>query len=89
VTEVVGGLDVDWSNAGAMMCGPDVMMRVAGDLLVDLGMRADLIQLTLERNMHCGIGRCGHCQLGPTIICRDGPVMRYPEVAEAMAVGER
>jgi anaerobic sulfite reductase subunit B len=89
VTEVVGGLDVDWSSAGAMVCGPDVMMRVTGDLFVDLGMPADRVQLTLERNMHCGIGRCGHCQLGPTIICRDGPVMRYSDVADAMGVRER
>lgn len=89
VTEVVRGLDVDWSDAAAMVCGPDVMMRVAGDLLVDLGMPAERVQLTLERNMHCGVGRCGHCQLGPTIICRDGPVMRYSDVAEAMGVRER
>lgn len=89
VTEVVGGLDVDWANAGALLCGPDVMMWVAGDQLVDLGMPADRVQLTLERNMHCGVGRCGHCQLGPTIICRDGPVMRYSDVADAMHVRER
>jgi len=89
VTEVVGRLDIDWSTAGAMLCGPDAMMRSTGDLLVDLGMPAGNVQLTLERNMHCGIGRCGHCQLGPLIVCRDGPVARYPDVVTAMHVEER
>ena len=64
-------------------------MRITGDLLVELGMPADRIQLTLERNMQCGIGRCGHCQLGPILVCRDGPVVRYGEVADALHVRER
>ena len=69
--------------------GYEVMMRVAADTLVERGMPAGHVQLTMERNMHCGTGRCGHCQLGPAIICRDGPVMRYPDVAGAMHVEER
>lgn len=52
-------------------------------------MPADHIQLTLERNMQCGVGRCGHCQLGPILVCRDGPVVRYADVATAMHVRER
>ena len=89
VPDVVRDLDVDWRSAGALLCGPDVMMRITGDLLVELGMPADRIQLTLERNMQCGIGRCGHCQLGPILVCRDGPVVRYGEVADALHVRER
>jgi NAD(P)H-flavin reductase len=47
------------------------------------------IQLTLERNMQCATGRCGHCQLGPVLVCRDGPVVTYPEIADALGVRER
>jgi len=89
VPDVVAALDVDWAAAGALLCGPDEMMRLTGDLLVELGMPAERIQLTLERNMQCGVGRCGHCQLGPVLVCRDGPVMRYADVADAMRVRER
>ena len=89
VPDVVAALDVDWTRAGALLCGPDVMMRVTGDLLVELGMPPGCIQLTLERNMQCGVGRCGHCQLGSVLVCRDGPVMRYPDVADAMRVRGR
>jgi hypothetical protein len=42
----------------------------------------------MERNMRCGVGHCGHCQLGPTLICRDGPVYRYGEIEGLMAVRE-
>jgi NAD(P)H-flavin reductase len=89
VPDVVAGLDLDWSGAGALLCGPDVMMRATGDLLVDLGVPPERVQLTLERNMQCGVGRCGHCQLGPVLVCRDGPVVAYSDVAGPMHVEER
>ena len=89
VPDVVRQLDLDWAAAAALLCGPDVMMQITGDLLVEAGMPADDIQLTLERNMQCGVGRCGHCQLGPILVCRDGPVVRYADVAAAMHVRER
>jgi anaerobic sulfite reductase subunit B len=60
-----------------------------GDRLIDLGVAPGAIQLTLERNMQCATGRCGHCQLGPVIVCRDGPVLTYPEIADALRVRER
>ena len=87
--DVVADLDVDWPNSSALLCGPDVMMRIAADRLVDLGVAPRSIQLTLERNMQCATGRCGHCQLGPVIVCRDGPVLIYPEIADALHVRER
>ena len=71
-----------------MICGPDVMMWRAADLLVAAGVAPTAIQLTLERNMQCGIGRCGHCQLGGLIVCRDGPVVRYPAVARSLRIPE-
>jgi NAD(P)H-flavin reductase len=89
VPEVVADLDVDWGRSSTLLCGPDVMMRITGDRLIDLGAEPGSIQLTLERNMQCATGRCGHCQLGPVLVCRDGPVMTYPEIADALRVRER
>ena len=82
-------LDQSRSSASALICGPDVMMRIAADRMIDLGMSAGSIQLTLERNMQCATGRCGHCQLGPVLVCRDGPVVTYPEIADSLRVQER
>jgi NAD(P)H-flavin reductase len=89
VPDVVADLDVDWANAAALVCGPDIMMRLTADRLIDLGVAPGAIQLTLERNMQCATGRCGHCQLGPLLVCRDGPVVTYPEIADALRVRER
>lgn len=89
VPDVVAALDVDWANAAALLCGPDVMMQIAAERLLDLGVAPSAIQLTLERNMQCATGRCGHCQLGPVLVCRDGPVVTYPEIADALRVRER
>jgi NAD(P)H-flavin reductase len=89
VPEVVADLDLDWTDAAALLCGPDVMMRHTAERLIGLGVAPAAVQLTLERNMHCATGRCGHCQLGPLLVCRDGPVVTYPEVADALRVPER
>ena len=89
VPDVVAELDVDWSSASALVCGPDIMMQLTADRLIDLGVASGAIQLTLERNMQCATGRCGHCQLGPVLVCRDGPVVTYPEIADALRVRER
>jgi NAD(P)H-flavin reductase len=89
VPDVVADLDVDWSNTSALICGPDIMMRLTADQMIGLGVEPGAIQLTLERNMQCATGRCGHCQLGPVLVCRDGPVVTYPEIADALRVRER
>jgi NAD(P)H-flavin reductase len=89
VPDVVAELDVDWPSTSALVCGPDIMMRLTADRLIDLGVAPGAIQLTLERNMQCATGRCGHCQLGPVLVCRDGPVVTYPEIADALRVQER
>ncbi|UWZ59846.1 FAD/NAD(P)-binding protein [Dactylosporangium aurantiacum] len=65
------------AETSAYVCGPEIMMRFAARGLTDRGVPADRVWLSLERNMHCGLGHCGHCQLGPLLLCRDGPVARF------------
>ena len=89
VAAVCDELALDPARTSALACGPDVMMQLVAEVLVERGVPAEHVQLTLERNMQCGNGLCGHCQLGPLIVCRDGPVVRYPAVAAALAVAER
>ncbi len=88
VTGAIGDAPFDPAGATAMLCGPEVMMRFAADALRDRGMTARDIWVSLERSMACGAGHCGHCQLGPLLICRDGPVLRLDEVEGLMRVAE-
>lgn len=88
VTELLDRAGFDAGSAVAMTCGPEVMMRFALRALARRGVPAERTYVTLERNMQCGIGHCGHCQLGPTLLCRDGPVYPAGEVAPWMAVRE-
>lgn len=69
-----------------MLCGPELMMRAAADGLHALGLPPEAIYLSMERNMHCAVGHCGHCQMGPKYVCRDGPVFPWPEVRELLGV---
>jgi NAD(P)H-flavin reductase len=64
------------------------MMRFSAEALLARGVTAERTYVSLERAMKCGIGHCGHCQLGPTLICRDGPVYRWSDVAPWLAVRE-
>jgi NAD(P)H-flavin reductase len=76
------------TNAVAMMCGPEVMMRFAAAALTERGVPSECMYASMERNMQCGIGVCGHCQLGPTLVCRDGPVYRWDELEPWLAIRE-
>jgi NAD(P)H-flavin reductase len=64
------------------------MIRFVAAALIERGVAPSRIAVSLERNMRCGVGLCGHCQLGPTLICRDGPVYPYDEVAPFLGVKE-
>ena len=88
VTDLVPSMLRDPAETVAMVCGPEIMMRFAAQGLAAAGVPQDDIHLSLERNMKCGIGWCGHCQLGPHLICRDGPVFPYPAVRDLMTVWE-
>ena len=86
VTEPLARLDVDPSRTIAFLCGPEPMMRFSADVLLRKGVPAEQIRVSLERNMKCGVGLCGHCQLGPLLVCRDGPVVTYDVAAPLLTV---
>jgi NAD(P)H-flavin reductase len=88
VTTLLDGLDVEPARTVAFVCGPEVMMRFAARDLTDMGVPAGAVQVSLERNMRCGVALCGHCQLGPLLVCRDGPVVGYDRAGPLMSVKE-
>jgi len=78
----------DPASAVAMVCGPEVMMRFAAAALRERAVADERVYASMERNMQCGINVCGHCQLGPTLVCRDGPVYRCDELQPWLAIRE-
>lgn len=66
----------------ALICGPGVMMRFTVQELLNRGLKMENIYVSMERNMKCGLGLCGHCQLGPFFVCKDGPVFPYDRVRD-------
>ncbi len=88
VTRLVRRAGLDPARTVALTCGPEVMMRFLVASLADEGVASERVYVSLERNMQCGIGHCGHCQLGPMLLCRDGAVCRYDGVAPWLAVRE-
>ena len=88
VPQLVAGARFDPASTVALVCGPEIMIHYSAQALLERGVPPDQIYLSMERNMRCGLGHCGHCQLGPTLICRDGPVYRYDELERLMAVHE-
>jgi len=88
VTQLIPGAVFDPENATALVCGPEVMTTFVVRALVDRGLAFERIWISMERNMRCGIGHCGHCQLGPKLICRDGPVFRADEMKPLIEVRE-
>lgn len=88
VTDLLGEVRFDPANTVAMICGPEPMIRATVVALQDRGVAASRMHVSLERNMKCAIGLCGHCQFGPHFICKDGPVYRYDRIADLMSVRE-
>ncbi len=81
VPALIPSAPFDPKNAVAMVCGPEIMMRFTVAGLLKRGLGEHQIYLSMERNMKCAIGFCGHCQYGPTFICKDGPVFRYDRIS--------
>jgi NAD(P)H-flavin reductase len=88
VTALIGRAVFDPDHTVAFVCGPEVMMRFSATALETAGVAPERIYLSLERNMKCAVGQCGHCQFGPTLVCRDGAVMRYDRVRPLLTVRE-
>lgn len=89
VTKLIDRARFDADHTSAFVCGPEVMMRFAAQAIVERGVDPHHIGVSLERNMHCAIGHCGHCQLGPLFVCKDGPVLTWPAVEPLLAVRAR
>jgi len=88
VTTLISRATFDPEQAIALVCGPEVMMRFAIATLRDAGIADEAIYLSMERNMKCAVGFCGHCQFGPVFVCRDGPIFRYDRVRGLLGLKE-
>ncbi len=88
ITALIPDINFDPHDCRVLMCGPEIMMHFAAHAFEARGVRFDQVYVSMERNMKCGIGLCGHCQFGPEIICRDGPVLRLDRVERWLAVRE-
>src|SRR5581483_8808160 len=84
VTRLIPRASFDPERAVALVCGPEVMMRFTVAELEKSGVSRERIYVSLERNMECGVGLCGHCQLGPVFVCRDGPIYPYSQVGDLL-----
>lgn len=88
VPALIPRVGFDPANSLALICGPEVMLRFTAAALLGAGLPAGRIHVSMERNMKCAIGLCGHCQFGPDFVCKDGPVLPYDRVARRLAVRE-
>ena len=88
VTSLIPRVPFDPRDCLAMVCGPELMMRFSVEELIKRGVPEERIFLSLERNMKCAVGFCGHCQFGPEFLCRDGPVFRCDRIRKWLNIAE-
>lgn len=88
VTTLIPRARFDPASTVALVCGPEIMMRFVAQELEQRGVPAEKIYLSMERNMKCFIGLCGHCQFGPSLICRDGPILPFSRLRGLLATRE-
>jgi NAD(P)H-flavin reductase len=88
VTRLISRAPFDPLNTVAMVCGPEIMMRFTTTELLKRGVSAENLYISMERNMKCAIGQCGHCQYGPHFVCKDGPVFAFTAVRDLLAKWE-
>ncbi len=86
VTKLLPRGNFDGRDAVALVCGPEVMMRFTVHALNDQGVTNDCIFVSMERNMKCAVGFCGHCQFGSRFVCKDGPVFRFDQIEDIFRV---
>jgi len=82
VTVIIEGADMDYKKGIAIVCGPPIMMKFATKKLLEMGFLDANLYLSMEKNMSCGIGKCGHCRIGTHYACKDGPVFRYDQIKD-------
>ena len=88
VTTLIPRAALDPGATAAFVVGPEIMMRFTARALADQGLAPERIWLSMERTMKCGVGLCGHCQFGPSLVCRDGAVYPYPAIEAYLGVRE-
>jgi NAD(P)H-flavin reductase len=88
VTALLDRAPFEAARAAAFVCGPEPMIRAAARDLTGRGVPPERVRVSLERNMRCATGHCGHCQLGPLLLCRDGPVVGWDVVEDLLSVRE-
>lgn len=86
VTDLFDKLAFDPDRVSVMMCGPEGMMHVVINHMREYGVEDHDLWLSMERNMQCAVGHCGHCQYGGKFVCRDGPVFNFSEVKDLFAI---
>jgi len=88
VTTILKDLKLDMTSAVGVVCGPPIMMKFVTFKLLDLGFADSNIYLSMEKNMSCGLGKCGHCRVGPYYACKDGPVFTYEKIRDLPGIWE-
>jgi NAD(P)H-flavin reductase len=88
VTTLLDKISVDPARTPAVVCGPPVMMKFGTFRLIEMGFRPENLYLSMEKNMSCGLGKCGHCRLGPHYVCKDGPVFTYDKILNLREIWE-
>ncbi len=88
ITRLLGKAPFDPLNVLVFICGPEIMMQTVVKELILKGVAGEKIFLSMERNMNCGMGICGHCFFGPKFVCKDGPVFRFSEIEEFFGIKE-
>lgn len=88
VTHLIEQARIDVSRSIVMMCGPEIMMQKTAGMLVRIGVPEERVYVSMERNMKCAVGLCGHCQFGAEFICREGPVFPYSRIRRLLEVEE-
>ncbi len=71
---------MDYKKGIAILCGPPIMMKFGAKKILEMGFKEENVYLSMEKNMSCGIGKCGHCRLGTYYCCKDGPVFKYCDI---------
>ena len=80
ITSLTPTTKIRETDSIAMLCGPEIMMRFCVEKLQNWGVPTSNMYVSMERNMKCAIGHCGHCQFGPHFICKEGPIFKYSDV---------